>query len=555
MILVSQLLHLIPTILVLGSSMQSAAEDAKSFGKTAQSKALSHTRSFQPQELVSEENRRKTFDPDNARNNVQSRANTADETTNYLQSNAVQKNKQVLNDDEYFLEKSENISSNPNSLEIEQASEQTIHTCQQTDAPYPLSITRELQVDIEYNPGITREVHVCKGHWKEEKFSKLESAKNTAEKWRKEFASDPTVASYQVNVHANGMFHKHIVKAVWTHHNDVNNCNFYQTLKEEITEPTWQETNEHWEYDEQTPQGIINGPYCTFIEKTCLDSTPSKTINGKEVQRQCWKERLTFFCQLPNAEECPFIKDSNCELINKKCLNEGPYGCTLWELTFRCYSKFFTKKVGEGEPYGMDDEPEYEPNDSFSEVAAKLAVFEAIKEDLEESEAVDASKVQVFKGQSMECGKNVVDDLLYDCCFSYSGLAKELGLKTCSAEEITLAEMREQGLCHYVGSYDEKFAGLWKSRDQHVFCCFGTKLARVLQENARDQLYLGWNDPKHVDCRGLTLDEISRLNFSEMDFSELYEGYERKLPENFQDKLNSFADNMEQKVEEANEKK
>ena len=150
----------------------------------------------------------------------------------------------------------------------------------------------------------------------------------------------------------------------------------------------------------------------------------------------------------------------------------------------------------------------------------------------------------------MECNKSIADEVMYDCCFSYSGLAKELGLSHCNADEIALAEMRENGLCHYVGSYDGKFCDLWKSRDEHVFCCFGTKLARILQENARGQLGLGWDEPKHANCRGLTIDEIAHLDFSKMDFSELYSDYEKKLPGNFQRKLESFEGRVKEKVRE-----
>ena len=197
----------------------------------------------------------------------------------------------------------------------------------------------------------------------------------------------------------------------------------------------------------------------------------------------------------------------------------------------------------------MDEEPEYEPNDSFSEVAAKLAVFDEIKNELQESQAHDARFVQVFKGQALECGKNIVDNLMYDCCFSFSGLAKDLKFKQCSEEELSLAEMRDHGLCHYVGSYPEKFLDLWKSRDKHVFCCYKTKLGRVLQEQAYDQLNRNWGDPENTDCRGLTIEEIASLDFSKMDFSELHTGCEGSLSEKFKEKLDSFQKKVKDNVE------
>lgn len=105
-----------------------------------------------------------------------------------------------------------------------------------------------------------------------------------------------------------------------------------------------------------------------------------------------------------------------------------------------------------------------------------------------------AKTIQVFKGKKMQCSKSIADKL-----------AKELGLQNCHADEIILAQMREDGLCHYIGSYSGEFLDLWKSRDEHVFCCFGSKLAKILQENARKQLNLDWDIPKQPNCRGSIL--------------------------------------------------
>jgi conjugal transfer mating pair stabilization protein TraN len=38
----------------------------------------------------------------------------------------------------------------------------------------------------------------------------------------------------------------------------------------------------------------------------------------------------------------------------------------------------------------------------------------------------------------------------------------------------------------------------------------------------RQQLGIGWGDHKNPDCRSLNLEEIRRLDFSKIDFTELY---------------------------------
>ena len=179
-----------------------------------------------------------------------------------------------------------------------------------------------------------------------------------------------------------GKLHRYTVEVHWQHKEDAATCNIYQTLLREVCAPKYEEVD-NWIYEDPT-QTIFNNPDCTDVQSECLDTTPSKVINGKEVSRQCWREKLTFICRLPNPTDCSHIKNQNCELIKKECLKTGPYGCSLWELTFKCYSKIIKRQVGESELYGLDEEQNYEPNDSFSEIAAKLAVFDAIKKDLED---------------------------------------------------------------------------------------------------------------------------------------------------------------------------
>ena len=96
-------------------------------------------------------------------------------------------------------------------------------------------------------------------------------------------------------------------------------------------------------------------------------------------------------------------------------------------------------------------------------------------------------------------------------------------MSQCSADELALSEMRDKGLCHFVGTYDESLLGLWKSRKESSFCCFPSKLSRVFQEQARKQLGISWGKAEKPDCRGLTQQEISKIDFTTLDLSEAFE--------------------------------
>ena len=56
------------------------------------------------------------------------------------------------------------------------------------------------------------------------------------------------------------------------------------------------------------------------------------------------------------------------------------------------------------------------------------------------------------------------------------------------------------------------------SRRSRAWCVFGSKLGRILQEQGRSQLGVGWGD-----CRGLTVAEIEGIDFANLDLSEFTE--------------------------------
>ena len=66
---------------------------------------------------------------------------------------------------------------------------------------------------------------------------------------------------------------------------------------------------------------------------------------------------------------------------------------------------------------------------------------------------------------------------------------------------------------------------------KHVYCCFPTKLARILQEEGRKQLGIDWGDCKKPLCQGLSFKQLTTLDFSQMDLSEFVEDFREKISE------------------------
>ena len=127
-----------------------------------------------------------------------------------------------------------------------------------------------------------------------------------------------------------------------------------------------------------------------------------------------------------------------------------------------------------------------------------------------------------------------------DCC-KLSGWGKNLGLVGCNAEEKQLAENRQKGLCVEVGTYCAEripITGICL-RKKTNFCCFQSKLTKALQQQGRGQLGMDFGTPECPDCRGLTVDELSRIDFSKLDLTEAFSDLQPKLkdPAAINDKL------------------
>ena len=123
----------------------------------------------------------------------------------------------------------------------------------------------------------------------------------------------------------------------------------------------------------------------------------------------------------------------------------------------------------------------------------------------------DRQDMRFFRGQRRACHIKLFG--LANCCKN-SGLL--IGLGNCSASEIELAEERNAGNTHYLGKYCSKktFFGICIRRSR-AWCVFGSKLGRILQQQGRAQLGIGWGS-----CRGLTVAEIEGIDFASLDLSE-----------------------------------
>ena len=107
------------------------------------------------------------------------------------------------------------------------------------------------------------------------------------------------------------------------------------------------------------------------------------------------------------------------------------------------------------------------------------------------------------------------------------------GILNCEEAEKVLAMKRDARLCHGVGSFCSKRIGLVKVcvEKTETYCCFNSRLARIINEQGRAQIGRGWGSAENPDCGGFSLAQLQSLDFSRMDLAEFYAEIVPTLPD------------------------
>jgi conjugal transfer mating pair stabilization protein TraN len=93
-------------------------------------------------------------------------------------------------------------------------------------------------------------------------------------------------------------------------------------------------------------------------------------------------------------------------------------------------------------------------------------------------------------------------------------------LMSCDQQEQILAMKKGQNLCVDLGSYCSKKVLKVCVQKKKGYCCYNSRLARIIAVAGRSQLHKSWGSASSPSCGGFTTSEIAKLDFSAIDFSE-----------------------------------
>jgi conjugal transfer mating pair stabilization protein TraN len=303
--------------------------------------------------------------------------------------------------------------------------------------------------------------------------------------------------------------------------------------------------------DESQCASLAGDSSCQQDTEICTDSDPvTRIVDGVAVTQPCWAWSRSYACATyTEAQDCQTLESTpGCKLVREDCLTDEP--CRTWERVYDCpvpdQPASTNQFICDGDVYCIDgscETIEREANDEFKDAAVALnAMGQARRE-------FDPDTLSLFKGTRETCSSKVFGIL--NCCKG-KGFPLIPGIQLlvalgCSREEMLLHERDVQGLCAYVGTYcSSSFLGVCLTKKK-VYCCFESKLSRILQEQGRQQLGRPWGKPKTEQCLGFTIDEFARLDLSKMDFSEVYAEFTdaARLPDELQ-----AATEIQQKIED-----
>jgi len=284
---------------------------------------------------------------------------------------------------------------------------------------------------------------------------------------------------------------------------------------------------------------FISSHPCSDTAKVCVSGGGTRNIDGFEVYRDCWQWSYTKTCNYPSKNNCRVY--SHCYFVtNGSCLLTDSQGsCVNQQREFSCKRKEQITitgpevRTGLKEKEGPDQlvctdipcidgncvDKSYTTNGEMMDSISRLYAISKMKPD-------KGGNFSLFQGSGQHCSKKATS---YTNCCSQNpkGWGKEIGAK-CSKDENLLAERRAKNLCVYVGKEKVKSLGV-TTVVKHHFCCWGNMLDKVVQVQGRKQLGINFGSGSSPNCRGLTLEEIQRIDWEQVDFTEFIEDFKLKF--------------------------
>ena len=258
---------------------------------------------------------------------------------------------------------------------------------------------------------------------------------------------------------------------------------------------------------------------CTQPGETRTFEREGKTF---QIHQDCWEYSYHYLINESSDNECKKYEDNpNCTAAERECLLQENGSCIRHRVKYQCQKTVKTDGYVCGDKFFCSDgscsDIENNVNSDFGHAVSQLATLAQAGKDI----GLDANNLKAFSGRPMYCRKSGFG--FSDCCKD-SGWGHKVGLAKCSSEENALGQAKEKKLVVYVGTFCSKKILKKCVRRKSSYCVFDNKLARIIQYQGRSgQLGIGFGGASSPDCRGMSVDELQKIDFNRMDYSDFYD--------------------------------
>jgi hypothetical protein len=278
---------------------------------------------------------------------------------------------------------------------------------------------------------------------------------------------------------------------------------------------------EHWEGCELEEKRTKEN-HCQLLSLEQKEKNETKRIDGypDPVTRDYWLELRKYTCGFGSqVNECQKWQKEGCEQIGSRCVTQKNGDCIEYEQTYRCtHSKantsitipnLPTKEVKEAQ-----DKPEAFDSADFGEAMTGMS---ALSEMAKPSNGLggiggDPNNPSVFNGECQRCSIKL--GAAFQNCCDLSGMA--LGLFGGCREgekKLAVAAVKDKR-CHKVQDKYCTTKILGKCvEEKEAYCCYGSQIAKIIQEIAHHQLNITWGSGDSPNCGSLTAEQLSRFDF------------------------------------------
>lgn len=144
-----------------------------------------------------------------------------------------------------------------------------------------------------------------------------------------------------------------------------------------------------------------------------------------------------------------------------------------------------------------------------------------------EFETMQAGATVLMNGGTMDMvgsltnmGGYEVTTICVSCIAITAAIIMIEALLACDQQEMQTQLKLGANICHQVGSYcSVNIPLIGCLQNTNGYCCYNSKLAKIINEQGRPQIGKGWGSAQAPDCSGFTPTQIQQIDFSKIDFS------------------------------------